>query len=322
MKNLLFVIIFISPLLCWAQAEQKGNSETIVITRKGSRADKLKIEIDGRNITVNGKNANDDTTISVRRMNSSIAYPGVELRKMRPNEKIRIDSFLNNYSSNKAFLGVATEATEEGLVIKNIVDESAAAKTGLKEGDILLSVEDKVVKTPDELSDIIATKKPKDRIAIKYKRDKKQFSTEAILGATNSDINFNKIFGFPNDVKGPFGREEFEILKNWNGNNGFRDHYSTYNNTPKLGIQIADDENSDLVKIVKVDPKSAAEFAGLQVGDIIAKVDDKPVLSVTDAIAKIEEAKRKKLFTIGISRKGKQQNVQIKIAKKIVTKDL
>ena len=317
MKSLLFIAIFISPLICGAQSENNNKAETIIITRKGIGNEKLNIVIDGRTITVNGRNANSDSTITIQRMNTSYNKPRLDFRKPGVvDSSIKLDDFLKNFSLNKAFLGVATKETNDGLVINNIVEKSAAEKAGLKEGDIIVAIDGKKLQTSDELSELVKSKKPGETITINYKRDKKNQSTEAKLSnsSTNNSLAFNG-FNFP--IKGAIGNKELEFFeRNLNLNkerNAFRPLYSE---TPKLGIQISSDENSNQVKITKVTPNSAADKAGLKENDVLSKVDNVNIASVNSAFSEIEKAKIKQQFTITISRNGKPQTINIKLIKK------
>ena len=52
-------------------------------------------------------------------------------------------------------LGVTTEKADKGVEIQDITKESAAAKAGLKEGDIITKIDDKKIEDPDDLSEAI-----------------------------------------------------------------------------------------------------------------------------------------------------------------------
>lgn len=62
----------------------------------------------------------------------------------------------------RGFIGIVTEEQDGKLVIKNVVPSSPAEKDGLQPGDIVVSVNDIITNTPEQLVDILKTTKPGD----------------------------------------------------------------------------------------------------------------------------------------------------------------
>ena len=69
------------------------------------------------------------------------------------------------------FLGVACEEEEDGLLVKSIVPDSAAADAGLQAGDVLVKVDDQSVNNREKLTILISSKKPNEEVSIEYKRE-------------------------------------------------------------------------------------------------------------------------------------------------------
>ena len=83
--------------------------------------------------------------------------------------------------NNKVSLGVMIDDTDDGVVINDIVEGSAAAAAGLKRGDVILKINDKYIFTSNGLLKSLNPFNPNEKVKIKYIRDGKEKSTNAIL---------------------------------------------------------------------------------------------------------------------------------------------
>ena len=83
--------------------------------------------------------------------------------------------------SNKGFLGVRLESTEQGLSIRQVTEKSAAADAGLKENDIVLQVNGRIVATVEEFIRTVSSFKPTERIQLHIKRAEEIKDVEAVL---------------------------------------------------------------------------------------------------------------------------------------------
>ncbi|MEO6316856.1 MAG: PDZ domain-containing protein [Chitinophagaceae bacterium] len=306
----------------------RTNDEVIVIQPNTSANTTLTIEINGENVTVNGKPLadykNDDVIISKRRQfsgkrdveNWEAGRPVPPPSRFRsgpnafeysgPEDLLAINGKLASLSGNKAFLGVGSEKTAEGVSIISISDKSAAEKVGLKEGDLITKLNDTKIGSPEELTKAIGKFKPEEKITITYKRGKKEQKTAATLGKRKQQtLTFNSI--------------PYQAYKNFNLDHNFNFNYSM---KPKLGLRAQETEDGKGLTVLDVDDESTAEKAGIREGDVITSFDGTEVNTIEKLGELSRAAIEKGSFKIKLNRDGKAQEIDIKIPKKLNTTSL
>jgi serine protease Do len=321
--------LLIAPVAIHAQDEKekdksdKKDVEQIIITRKNADKGKVTVEIDGDKVTVNGKPIEDlkGDDISVNRHkikdgHTVMAYnsPGSAWSYNWNDD----DNFKMLYEDgNTAMLGVVTESDDDGLRITDITEGSGADKAGLKEDDIITKVDDKKVDDPDDLTKLIRSHKPGDKVNITYLRDKKEQKVTAELGKwKGSDFN---AFNMPNmkfDMIAPKG-DAHPKIKIAPGQ-----YYSFSDNRPKLGLSVQDTEDGKGVKVIDVDDEGNGQKAGVKENDIITAINDKEVNSADEVARIIRESRDKPSVMLKIKRAGKMQNIEVRMPRKLKTADL
>jgi serine protease Do len=311
--------LLIAPVAIHAQVEKekdksdKKDVDQIIITRKNADKDKVTVVIDGDKVTVNGKPIedfkDDDITVNRHKMKGGGAW------SYNWNDN---DNFNMQYEDgNTAMLGVVTESEDDGLRITDITEGSGADKAGLKEDDIITKVDDKKVDDPDDLTKVIRSHKPGDKVAITYLRDKKEQKVTAELGKWKGS-NFNA-FNMPNmdfDMIAP-KVDVHPKIKMAPGQ-----YYSFYDNRPKLGLSVQDTEDGKGVKVIDVDDEGNGQKAGVKEDDIIIAINDKEVNSADEVARMVRECRDKPSLMLKIKRAGKVQNIEVRMPRKLKTADL
>ncbi|MGA9407981.1 MAG: Do family serine endopeptidase [Bacteroidota bacterium] len=160
----------------------------------------------------------------------------------------------------------------EGVLVQDLVEGGAAKDAGIKEGDIILSVDGKSVKAPNELQSIIAGRHPGEKVALQIWRDNAAIEKNVILKprpdkssvAANDDENDNEEAA-PEHVSKPV---QFDAL-------GF----SVTKVDPKVKKERKVD--SDII-VSNVKRYSEADNRQIQEGDIIVEADRKEMSSVPE----------------------------------------
>jgi serine protease Do len=302
------------------EKSEKKDVQQIIITKKGDSKDKVVVEINGDKVTVNGKPIDqlkdDEISVNVHKMrgNNLTAYT-------HPNGTWSYnwnDNTAFAYNENTAMLGVVTDKTDNGVKISEVNDESAANKAGLKEGDVITKVDDKKIEDPDDLTKVIRSHKPGDKVSITYLRDKKEQKATAELGKFEGA--FGRNFKMPN--------MDFQVMPKIEQSLPNTRIYApgTYNvtaaNRPKLGLSVQDTDDGKGVKVLEVDNESTASKAGVKKDDIILAVNDKDVNSADEVARIVRDNRDKPSMKLKINRGGKTQTIEVKIPRKLKTTDI
>jgi membrane-associated protease RseP (regulator of RpoE activity) len=83
-----------------------------------------------------------------------------------------------------AFLGVAVDGRtgSDGVTLGSVVADSAAARAGLRGGDVIVRLDDRPLASFEDLRQAIAGKRPGDTVTLLYLRDGEDRTASAILG--------------------------------------------------------------------------------------------------------------------------------------------
>ena len=90
----------------------------------------------------------------------------------------------------------------------------------------------------------------------------------------------------------------------------------------KLGLKIQDTEESNRVKVLDVEPGSAAGKAGLQRDDIVIEIDGEKINNTDEARLQLQENAERSAYKIKATRNGNTMEFEVKIPKKLKTADL
>ncbi len=83
---------------------------------------------------------------------------------------------------NRPFLGVRLEEQDGAVVIASVVEDSPAAEAEFREGDLLLSLEDRAVEARGDLGEILLDFERGQTVEIVVERDGKKLTLRPTLG--------------------------------------------------------------------------------------------------------------------------------------------
>jgi RNase P/RNase MRP subunit p29 len=153
------------------------------------------------------------------------------------------------------FVGVQTREKEGRLEVVQVVGGSAAAKAGVRAGDVLVSLGGRAIDSQSDLMEAVGNRKVGERVDLTVLREGKEQALTVTLGERR-DL-------FPRTPKPRAA--------------------------PYLGLTV--EQRGEEVVIREVAKGSPAEAAGLQAGAAILELDGKKLASVRDYLAALRAAK-------------------------------
>ncbi|MDQ6631471.1 MAG: trypsin-like peptidase domain-containing protein [Verrucomicrobiota bacterium] len=181
---------------------------------------------------------------------------------------------------------------EDGVVISEILPDAPAAKSELKAGDIVTSVDGRPVKTSRELKEEIAYKKVGETVTLDVVR------LQAAGKSKNLKVKV-KTDAFPDEEESASGKKSRATDNGESSNLGLT--------VKSLTKELADEFGVDMsagVIVTSVEANSAADEKGIKAGDIITEVNRSSVSNLKQFRDAIKAADPKKGVVINFTSKG------------------
>ncbi len=224
-----------------------------------------------------------------------------------------VDQLRSGREIQRGFLGVGLAPVDDDLaaslglerkrgeIIQTVQENSAAARAGLKPGDIIARVNGKDV-TPDQsVSFLVANLEPGARVPVEVVREGKRLALTVVLGKRPSEAELRQqAQTFDPDAEEPMapGQSNETIEKSLG--------LQVLALTPQIAGSIGVAPDTKGVVIAAVDPNADAARKGLRRGDIILSANYKDIASVEALLAQITAAKAEKrdAILLRVQRRG------------------
>jgi len=218
---------------------------------------------------------------------------------------------------DRGYLGVRIQALNDDLAdslgiphnkgefVQAVEPGAAAAKAGIKAGDVVVKVDGKEVTNDQTLSYLVANTQPGSRIAIELIREGKRLTVMATVAKRPSEEelaqqSFDSEQGDnPNQFNRPPEKQGDGVAEKALG-------LSLLPLTPQIARQLGASEDTKGLVINAVDPSSDAGQKGLQRGDIVLTANYREVTSIAaieDAVRQAKSAGRDALL-LRVQRRG------------------
>ena len=208
-----------------------------------------------------------------------------------------------------------------GVIIQDVEPNSPAAKAGLKENDVVLQFDGQTVEGTVQFRRLVRETPAGRTVALVISRDGSTQNISVEL-ADRSAYYEKRMQGTMRDFGKPFAF----ATPNFNLNFSSPEILSMMDTrTPLLGISAEDltgqlgsyfgAPNNSGILIREVRTGTPAEKAGLKAGDVIVKVDGKPVASLSELRDQLRDKGDAKTVSLGVLRKGSEMSVPVTIEK-------
>ncbi len=190
---------------------------------------------------------------------------------------------------------------EEGVLINKVIEKSPADKAGLRDGDVIVRVEEIVIADSDDLSREIKEHKPGDKIEVVIWRDGEKQTYNVELGESERKKDYEFSLKAPRPEK---------LFFNFEG----KPYGYLGVGLQSLGDQLAEYfQVEDGALVSEVIEESPAEKAGLKAGDVIVAVNGTEIDDASDVTEVIRDHKKGDKIEIEVVRDGNKMNLMAEL---------
>lgn len=212
-------------------------------------------------------------------------------------------------------------SSPRGVVVADVEPDSPAAKAGLKEKDVITQYDGQLVEGTVQFRRLVRETPPGRTVTLTISRNGATQSISVEMGDRGAFFG-KRMEGKMRDFGHAYTFKTPNFDFNWpdSGVFGVMDF-----RTPMLGIgaedlsgQLAEyfgAPNNGGILVREVRSGTPAEKAGLKAGDVIVKVDDKPIRSLAELRERLRDNSDAKSVNLGVIRKGAQISVPVAIEK-------
>ncbi len=194
----------------------------------------------------------------------------------------------------RGYLGVYIESVDpikakgvkldkpRGVLIINVIEKSAADEAGLKEGDVILSVNGQEVNQTNELQAKIGIYNPGDKVKLEVWRYGKKMDVTATLQSREGETSIT-------------AKEKIEEKEKSVNNLGLKISNLKQNQLSELDLDAG-------VIVLSVEPYSTANRAHINRGDAIYEINGDEIQSVSDFYDKMSQYKAGEVIQLKVRR--------------------
>jgi serine protease Do len=187
----------------------------------------------------------------------------------------------------------------KGALVSGIIKGSPAEKAAIKQGDVILQYNGKVVEDTGHLRNMVSQTPIGTKVHVKLLRQKKEVEVDVVIAELPK-----KMAEAPsrNTEESEENQEESTALTG----------LIVRELTPDLAARLGIDENENGVVVVKVDTDSKLFEAGIRPGDIVLQINQKNIATIEDYKKAASKIRSKERVLLLIRRKGEDLFISVR----------
>ena len=221
--------------------------------------------------------------------------------------------------TRRTVLGVLTDnyGDYDGAHISSVVRNSPADEAGLLPGDLIMKINGRDIRDSRDLSDVINDHDAGERIFITYDRRGRILHAEAQLTETSAHRRHQ-----PYEYTIPDLHGDRRIPAPFLNSYVFNNVDNTFEFAPQMGITAQGAKNGRGVQVLDVKAGSPADYAGLQNGDMIIRLDHLRTSTISDIQDILDDTWPNQKIAIEFKRDGILMYTYMRFSKQKAKKDL
>ena len=203
----------------------------------------------------------------------------------------------------RGWLGVSIQEIDSGLaeklgldkpmgaLINGVLDDTPAEEFGLQKGDVIVAINDEVIKNVNHLRATVAMYKPTTPVSISILRD-----------------------GQTQDISVALNQRSAQVVQHSKDSEGYVDLWkglSVQNLTTDLAEKLGHTSDEGVL-IAGVAPGSVAAKAGLRKGDLILEVENQPIHNTAEFKSAVEKVEGEAKILLLVKHEGQARYVTVK----------
>jgi len=200
-----------------------------------------------------------------------------------------------------------------GELVLSVTPGGPAARAGIQQGDVIISVNNQPVTPEQSLSYLVSNTAVGSRVPVEIVRSGQRRTVTITLAERPSDEDLARLNGGPDAAPSPpggGGKEEPQTQSQRSTREGLGLTVQTL--TPEVARQLGLEAGARGVVVAAVDPNSDAAVKNLQPGDIIVSIDNRPTPTPEAAAAAVQAARAAGRTTVLLLvRRGAQRPIFI-----------
>ncbi len=188
----------------------------------------------------------------------------------------------------------------KGALVSSVMKKSPADKAGIRQGDVILQYNGKVVEDTGHLRNMVSQTPLNTTVKIKLLRSKKEFDVDVLIAE------------LPKKLGDAASRDDGTGNSNDETANSMFSAITVRELTPELARRYGVSGNDKGVIVVKIDPNSRIFEAGIKQGDIILQINQKNIASLEDYKKVTATITKKERLLFLVRRNGQDLFIPVK----------